>query len=131
MKPKVDVDRISNTADWDNAEAIPFENVYVASATTDTAASINTKLEEGLHLVLQPGIYYLEESIKVKNDDVVVLGLGMATLHPVNGTAALEVDGEGVRIAGLLIEAGISASDVLFRIGLDREEGHRLHPTVV
>lgn len=52
MKPKVDVDRISTTADWDNAEAIPFENVYVASATTDTAASINTKLEEGLHLVL-------------------------------------------------------------------------------
>lgn len=55
----------------------------------------------------------------------------MATLHPVNGTAALEVDGEGVRIAGLLIEAGAFASDVLFRIGTDHEEGDPLNPTVV
>jgi hypothetical protein len=35
--------------------SVGFENVYVASNVSDTAASINAKLAEGLHLVLTPG----------------------------------------------------------------------------
>ena len=35
-----------------------FENVFVATNATEVS-DINAKLEEGLHVVLTPGIYYL------------------------------------------------------------------------
>ena len=43
--------------DWTVAEenVVPFERVYVAVNTTDTAASINIKLDAGLHVVRRDG----------------------------------------------------------------------------
>ena len=77
--------------DWnDGADVIDFSQVYVAS-DFDTAAVINKRLKDGLHVVLQPGMYYLEESIKVVKDGQVLLGLGLATLTPTNGNACIEV----------------------------------------
>jgi len=58
---------------------IPFDNVFVA-IETNTAAEINAKLDSGLHVVLQPGIYNLTEPIVVKNDNTTILGIGLATL---------------------------------------------------
>jgi len=102
--------------------------VYVAS-DSDSAATINAKLAEGLHLVLQPGIYHLEDSIKVNNANTVVLGMGMATLIPDNGTAAIEVANvEGVRIAGVLLEAGFGASDSLLIYGQPGYAGNASNP---
>lgn len=47
-----------------------------------------------------------------------LLGLGMATLIPTNGNAAIEVGNRnGVRIAGLLLEAGTQHSEVLLKLG--------------
>jgi hypothetical protein len=47
-----------------------------------------------------------------------VLGLGMPSLTPDRGTAALRVaDVDGVRIAGVLIDAGPQISDTLVEIG--------------
>ena len=92
MRPRAEFNKRNNTAGWENADMIDFEKVYVVKST-DTASIINTKLEEGLHLVFQPWIYKLEESIKVKNNGTVVLGLGLATLQPVNGTPAFEITG--------------------------------------
>lgn len=84
----------------------------------DTASTLNAKLAQGLHLVLQPGIYQLEESIKVMNANTVILGMGMATLIPTNGNAAIDVANvDGVRIAGLLLEAGSGATDSLLMFG--------------
>jgi len=40
---------------WENSDEIDFSNVYVASET-DSAATINSKLSNGLHVILQPGI---------------------------------------------------------------------------
>ena len=37
--------------EWDNADTIDFENVYVATAS-DSASTINGKLAAGLHVVL-------------------------------------------------------------------------------
>ena len=46
------------------------------------------------------------------------LGLGFATLHPVNGTAAMTTaDADGIIIAGLLFDAGPTSSPVLLQIG--------------
>ena len=48
--------------------------VYTAS-DKDTAAVINEKLREGLHVVFQPGIYKLEDSLKVTKHGQVLLAV--------------------------------------------------------
>src|SRR5262249_607565 len=68
----------------------------------------------GKHLLLTPGIYHLDAPLMVVHPNTVVLGLGMATLVPDNGTAALRiVDVDGVRVAGLLVDAGPRQSRAL------------------
>lgn len=103
MKPHVEFNKRGITTGWDNAEEIDFSDVYVASAS-DSAATINAKLNEGLHLVFQPGQYHLESAITVNNANTVVLGLGLATLIPTAGNSAIEVgDVDGVVVAGVLL----------------------------
>lgn len=51
MKPYLEHNKVGTTENWENAEEIDFTNVYVASES-DSAETINAKLEEGLHLVL-------------------------------------------------------------------------------
>lgn len=56
-----------------------------------------------MHLVLQPGIYNLTDSIKIKNPATIVFGMGLVTLVATNGTACIEVENvDGVRISGIL-----------------------------
>jgi len=60
-----------------------------------------------MHLVLQPGIYNLTDSIKINNPDTVVFGMGLVTLVATNGTPCIEVGKvNGVRISGILFQAG-------------------------
>ncbi len=68
---------------------------------------------------MTPGIYELTEPLRVTRANTVVLGLGFATLKPVNGTAAMTVaDEDGIIIAGLLIDAGEKESPVLMEVGV-------------
>ena len=86
----------------------------------DTAATINAALAKGKNLLLTPGIYKLTEAIRVTRPETVVLGLGFATLQPVNGTAAMTTaDVDGVIVAGLLFDAGVKQSPVLLQVGPD------------
>jgi hypothetical protein len=59
------------------------------------------------------------------------MGLGFATLRPVNGNAALIAsDEDGIIVAGLLIDAGATLSPVLVQIGPARigsQAGHVSH----
>ena len=55
-----------------------FTQVYVATAA-DSAAAINAKLAAGLHVVLSPGIYELEDTLQLSTPNQVLLGLGLAT----------------------------------------------------
>jgi len=64
MRPKLETNKVGHTPLWDNADEIDFSNVFVASES-DTAATINSKLAEGLHIVFQPGNYNLTDTIKV------------------------------------------------------------------
>jgi len=97
--------------------SIPLDRFYIAHPG-DTAATINAQLVRGKHLLFTPGIYELTEPIRVTHPGAVVLGLGFATLKPVNGTAALTTaDVDGVILAGLLIDAGPVQSPVLVEIG--------------
>jgi hypothetical protein len=100
--------------------SIPLSHFYIARADRDTAATINAQLAKGKDLLLTPGIYELADAIRVTRPNTVVLGLGFATLKPVNGTAAMTTaDVDGIIVAGLLIDAGVRNSPVLFEVGPD------------
>ena len=99
-------------------KSIPIAQFYIAHPNRDNAATINAQLAKGKNLLLTPGIYDLTEAIHVTRPNTVVLGLGFATLHPVNGNAAMTTaDVDGIIIAGLLFDAGPTQSPVLLQIG--------------
>ena len=115
--PRIEANKEGTTNNYDNAQEIDFSQVFVATAS-DSAATINTKLAAGLHVVLSPGIYNLDDSIKVNNPNTVILGLGIATLVSTNGKPAIEVGNvDGVRIAGILLQAGPSKTEALLLWG--------------
>jgi len=99
-------------------KSIPIDKFHIAHPGKDTAATINAALAKGLNLLFTPGNYDLTEPILVTRASTVVLGLGFATLRPVNGTAALTTaDADGIIVAGLLIDAGPVKSPVLVEVG--------------
>jgi hypothetical protein len=60
----------------------------------------------------------LSQAIHVTRAGTIVLGLGFPTLQPDAGTDAMDVDDvDGVKIAGLLFDAGTTQSDNLLRVG--------------
>ena len=120
--------------DWtqDSSNQVSFEQVYVADNKTDTADTINGKLAAGLHLVLSPGIYSLDAPLQVTTDNQVILGLGLATLVPSKGNSAIEVgDVDGVRVAGVLLQAGATSSPTLLKWGSKKAAGDASNPGVM
>ena len=84
----------------------------------DTAASLNAALAQGLDLLFTPGVYPIDQTLRVTRAGTVVLGLGFPTLQPVGGVTPMKVaDVDGVRLAGLLFDAGTTRSDALLTIG--------------
>lgn len=81
----------------------------------------------GLHVVMAPGIYQLEASLEITKSDTVLLGIGLATLMPTAGTPAVTVDSKatGVRVAGLLLQAGVKVSTTLLQWGDPSPDGKR------
>ena len=99
-------------------ESLPLSMFHIARPDADDAASLNAALAGGKHLLLTPGIYMLDRPLAITRAGTVVLGLGMANLVAANGTAALEVaDVSGVKVAGILVDAGPMESEALVRIG--------------
>jgi hypothetical protein len=129
--PNYEANKVGTTPNWQNAETRDFSNVFVARAT-DSAATINSKLAEGLDVLIQPGNYHLSESLKVNKAGQVILGIGMATLISTNGNALIEVgDVDSVRIAGLTLEAGVTKSDTLLKWGTGNFTGSASQPGVM
>ena len=86
--------------------SIPIDQFYVAKPTDD-ASQLNKALQRGLNLIFTPGVYHLNRKLKVNENRAVVLGLGFPTLIADDGDEAIEVkDVKGVKIAGLIIDAG-------------------------
>jgi hypothetical protein len=111
-------------------KTISIAQFYIAHPNRDNAATINAQLGKGRNLLFTPGIYDLAEAILVTRPNTVVMGLGFATLHPVNGTAAITTsDADGIIIAGLLFDAGPTSSPVLLQIGSDKSKAsHAKNP---
>ncbi|WP_419704428.1 discoidin domain-containing protein [Promicromonospora sp. NFX87] len=99
--------------------SVPLDEFYVARPG-DSAARINQALDQGLHLLLTPGVYELDQTIEVDRADTVVLGLGYATIVPTAGQTAMRVaDVDGVRIAGVLFDAGATESPSMLTVGTE------------
>jgi hypothetical protein len=109
-------------ASWLSATApsttIPISAFYIAHADKDSSDTLNAALVAGANLILTPGVYHLAGAIAVTRPGTVVLGLGLATLIPDQGTAAMDVaDVDSVTVAGILFDAGARESPALLQVG--------------
>jgi hypothetical protein len=97
--------------------SIPLSKFFIADPSTP-ASAMTSAMARGLNLILTPGVYDLDQPIVVPHPDTVVLGLGMATLVPQHGTTAMVVvSNKGVKISGLIFDAGPVNSPVLLSVG--------------
>ncbi|MEU9946736.1 discoidin domain-containing protein [Streptomyces sp. NPDC047939] len=113
-------------------ESIPLSQFYVVKPGA-SAATINAAVQQGLHLLFTPGVYHVDQTINIDRANTVVLGLGLATIIPDNGVTAIKVgDVDGVKLAGLLVDAGPQNSQVLVQVGPDGASAdHAANPTTV
>jgi len=112
----------STGPDWvsgvKSEKTLSIDKFYIAKPGIDNAGSMNSALKKGKHLLITPGRYFLESSIKVTKPGTLVMGTGLATLIPENGNAAMEIsDVDGVTVCGLTIDAGKAFSKELFVVG--------------
>ncbi|KAI2610761.1 glycoside hydrolase family 55 protein [Hypoxylon fragiforme] len=112
-------------------KAIPIEQFHIAHPSTANAASINSALDSGKHIILTPGVYKLDNTLRVSRPDTIVLGLGLPSLIPVNGQPVLSVgDVDGVTLAGLIIDASEINSPTLVEVGPPNSSAdHASNPT--
>ena len=97
--------------------SIPLSKFFAASPGMSGSA-ITAALAQGKNLILTPGVYHLNQQIVVPHADTVVLGLGLATLVPQQGNAAMKVvPNSGVKVSGLIFDAGPVNSPVLLTVG--------------
>ncbi len=113
--------------------AVSIDKFYVARSDKDTADTINAALSAGKHLILTPGIYHLASSLQVTNPGTIVLGLGLATLIPDQGNAAMVIaDVDGVTVGGVLFDAGTTNSATLLKLGnATSAVSHASNPTAL
>ncbi|WP_410564016.1 chitobiase/beta-hexosaminidase C-terminal domain-containing protein [Amycolatopsis sp. cmx-4-61] len=112
--------------------SVPMSQFYVVKSG-DTAASINNALAAGCNLFFTPGIYHLNQTLNVTRANTTILGIGYPTLVPDNGVNAMQVsDVDGVRLKGLLFDAGTTNSQALLTVGQSGSSAsHASNPTTV
>jgi hypothetical protein len=116
---------------WSSGSAvgssIPINQFFIAKPS-NSIEEINDALDEGKNLIFTPGIYHLERTIQVKRSDTIVLGMGFPTLVPDGGIVAMKVgDVKGVKLAGLMFDAGSENSSSLLQVG--KRNAHKSDPT--
>jgi hypothetical protein len=105
------------TSGTEAGKSLPIDRFFIASPDTRESL-INAALAAGQNLILTPGIYDVARPIKITRPNTIVLGLGLATLSPTNGNVAMSVDARrGVKISGLIFDAGAVNSPALLTVG--------------
>jgi hypothetical protein len=112
--------------------SLPMSQFYVVKAG-DTAATINTALSQGCNLFVTPGVYHLNQTLNVTKANTTILGIGYPTFVPDNGVNAMQVaDVDGVRLKGLLFDAGTANSQALLTVGPSGSSAsHAANPTTI
>ena len=124
-------------ADCDG-QSLPLSQFFIAKPT-DSTHTLNEALRHGKNLILTPGVYKVTEAIQVVRPNTIIMGMGLATVTPINGTAAIQVDDvPGVSISAITVDANTTRSDVLVQVGTRErhDPGHhnrsgRLNPTLL
>jgi len=99
-------------------KSLHLNEFYIVKPGIDNSESINSALEKGKNLLFTPGIYPLDNSLRITHKGTVVMGIGMPSLMPMKGNSVLEIsDVDGVTICGLLIDAGNLRSETLLQVG--------------
>ena len=111
--------------------SVSIDQFYIAKPSTASAARINAALAAGKHLLFTPGNYSLDDTLKVTKADTILLGLGVPSLVPTSGLPAISVaDVDGVKIAGLILDAGAVNSASLLEVGpAGSAADHSANPT--
>ncbi len=112
----------SKGVSWDGQEDvagrfIPIQDCYIAKPEIDDADTLNEALGMGKTLIFTPGIYELSKALNVTQEGQIILGMGLATLQPLNGNECIKISSEGAILAGILFDAGINTSEVLLQVG--------------
>jgi hypothetical protein len=103
-------------------QSLPIDRFFIASPDTPESL-INLALASGKDLILTPGVYDVARPIMIARPGTIVLGLGLATLSPTNGNVAMTVDAsQGVKISGLIFDAGAVNSPALLTVGQRGDE---------
>lgn len=96
----------------------------VTKLTRQKTAEINQFLATaGHHLIIAPGVYELNGgSIQIAQANTVVLGLGLPALVCNAGDPCINITApKGVRLAGILLDAGYSLTDNLLLVGTQKD----------
>jgi len=119
---------INGGKDEANAKINSF---YIVKSIIDNSESINAALAKGKNLIITPGIYHLDKSLKVTRPGTLIFGMGMPSLQSVNGNPVIEIsDVDGVTVCGLTIDAGVIPSETLFVVGEPRStKSHAKNPS--
>lgn len=106
---------------WTNGSApgksISINNFLIAFPST-SVNTINNALNKGKNLIFTPGTYHFKKTIEIKRANTVVMGLGFPTLVDDRGKSVISVgDVGGVRVSGLIVDAGAQKSNSLMTVG--------------
>lgn len=98
-------------------KSLPLSSFFTATPSTPVS-QVNLALARGKNLILTPGVYNVAAPVLVSRPGTVVLGLGFATLVPQHGIVPMVVaPSTGVRVSGLIFDAGAVNSPVLLSVG--------------
>jgi hypothetical protein len=126
--PRVETNKVGPTSNFNNVDQHDFSQVFVATES-DSAATINSHLSQGLHVVLTPGNYQFSEALVISRANTVVLGIGFPVLTATGGNAVIQVnDVDGVRVGGFIFQAGRSKSQTLIQWGQTKNYGNPSSP---
>jgi hypothetical protein len=125
----------SSGTSWPNTPgtSLPISAFYVVQPA-DSAATINGYLSQGCNIFFPPGVWHVNQTLHVVKANQVVMGIGMPTIIPDNGVNAMDVaDVDGVRLKGLLFDAGTTNTDQLLTVGPAGTGGtsHAANPTTI
>ncbi len=113
-----------------NAKTIRLKEFYIANPSRDNSSTLNAALQKGKNILFTPGIYSIDKSLKVTKSGTVVYGIGLTTLQATNGNSVIEVDDvDGVTVSNLMLDAGFTPSETLFRVGQSvSDKSHATNP---
>lgn len=110
------------------------KDVYVARSDRDTSETLNKALKNGKHILFTPGIYQIDSPLLVEKADTVLMGIGLASLKLTdkNKDTIMRVsDVDGVKISGIMFDAGTSSKTLLELGEKPTNTRHDKNPTIL